>query len=135
MFKKLALFMVIFLVFILSIACSSEPEPVGPPLEGEVTDLAVEFIGNLVEEDFSRAAAFFNAEMKKAMSESKLKQTWQTLLSQQGDYVGELEQRVEQSGDYSAVNVITEFATGPINIRVVFDNDNRVAGLWFQPVP
>jgi uncharacterized protein len=134
MFKKLALFIVIFLVLILSISCSSEPEPVGPPLEGEITDLAVEFIGNLVEEDFSSAVAFFNAEMKKAMSENQLRQTWRTLLTQQGEYVGEIEKRVEQSGDYAAVNVITEFAAGPINIRVVFDSDNRVAGLWFQPV-
>jgi hypothetical protein len=32
-----------------------------------------------------------------------------------------------------AAQVMTDFAECRLNIRVVFDRDNRVAGLWFQP--
>lgn len=120
------------LVALYGTSCSSEPEA-GPPLEGEIIDLAEEFIDNLVDENYSSAAAFFNAQMKKAMPERKLKQAWEQLLQQAGPYKGVLEKRFEQGDDYAAVNVITEFAEMQLNIRVVFDGDNRVAGLWFQP--
>lgn len=134
MLKRIAGMVLPMLLAFAVVSCSGDPEPVGPPLEGEITDLASEFIDNLVKEDYSSAAAFFDAQMKRAMSEKKLKQTWDSLLKQMGAYVGEVDKRVEQSGEYEAVNVITEFANESLNIRVVFNSDKRVSGLWFQPV-
>jgi len=134
MFRQSVLVLLMISVMFMVFACSSDPEPVGPPLEGEVEDLASEFISKLLAKDYSGAVTYFNAEMKKAMSESKLKQTWEGLLIQMGSYEGELEKRVESSEDYEAVNVLSQFANDQINIRVVFDSDNRVAGLWFQNV-
>ena len=134
MLKRIAVMLLLIILTLALISCSSDPEPVDPPLEGEITDLASEFIDNLVKEDYSAAAAFFDAQMKKAMSEKKLKQTWEGLLKQMGAYVGEVDKRVEQSGEYEAVNVISEYTSDPLNIRVVFNSDKRVSGLWFQPV-
>jgi len=128
-------FIILFLMMPLFVfSCSNSQEPVGPPLEGDIADLAEEFIADMHAEDFNSAVSFFNADMKKAMSERKLQQNWEAVLAQQGAYEGEIEKHIEESGDYRAVNIITDFAAGPINIRVVFDGDNRVAGLWFQPV-
>lgn len=115
------------------VSCAPAPE-VGPPLEGEITALAEEFIASLVAGDYSGAVSYFDAQMLKALPEKKLKQTWEGLLQQMGPYQGEVEKRVEQSGQYEAVNVITDFAQGQLNIRVVFNSDHRVSGLWFKPV-
>jgi uncharacterized protein len=134
MVKKTSFILFLMLVSLFVLSCSESQEPVGLPLEGEIADLAEKFIEYMHDGDYSNAVSFFNSDMKKAMSERKLEENWQAVLSQQGVYEGEIEKKVEESGDYRAVNVITEFEAGPINIRVVFDKDNRVAGLWFQPV-
>lgn len=134
MVKKVLLLIIFMLVSLLIVSCSVSQEPVVPPLYGDISDLAEEFIEYMRNEDYSSAVYFFNADMKKAMSEGKLKHSWEALLTQQGAYEGEIDKHIEESDDYRAVNVITDFVAGPINIRVVFDGDNRVAGLWFQPV-
>ncbi len=129
------IFWITILVSLLLLAsCSSEPEPVGPPLEGEVDELASEFIGYLAVEDYSSARAFFNAEMNKAMSESALKRVWEGTQSDLGSYVEEIEKQVQSVDEHIAVNVHSQFADGQLNVRVVFDSDNRVAGLWFLPI-
>ncbi len=133
MARKLLVLLLLSLLAVYAASCGGDLD-VGPPLEGEVTDLAETFIANLDNEDYAGAAAFFNAEMKRAMSERKLKQTWEGLLKQMGPYHGEVEKQVQQAGEYEAVNVLSDFEKGRLNIRVVFDSDNRVAGLWFQPV-
>jgi len=116
------------------VSCSSEPEPAGPPLDGEITDLSAQFISNLVAEDYEKAASFFNTDMKKAMPTKQLEKAWQNLLTRTGPYQGEIEKKVEAVEDYRAVNTLTAFDGEKMNIRVVFDDDNRVAGLWFLNV-
>ncbi len=133
MFKR-AICITLILPLMLIASCSSEPEPVGPPLEGEVDELASEFINFLVAEEYTSARAFFNAEMSKAMSERALKQAWEGTQSELGGYVGEIEKQIQSTGEYEAVNVHSQFGDGQLNIRVVFDTDNRVAGLWFLPI-
>ncbi len=116
------------------VSCGSEPVPAGPPLDGEITDLSAEFISYLVAEDYEKAASYFNTEMKKAMSVKQLEKSWQNLLARTGPYQGEIEKKVETVQDYRAVNTLTAFDGEKMNVRVVFDDDNRVAGLWFLNV-
>ncbi len=135
MFKvKNAWFIALFILFTLFILTScSDPGPAGPPLEGDVSDLASEFINSLEGQKYDRAYDFFNTEMRKAMSERQLRQTWEGTLAQLGAYKGEVEKIVDEVEEYTAINVITDFENDRINIRVVFDQDKRVAGLWFHP--
>ncbi len=135
MFKvKNAWFIALFILFTLFILTScSDPGPAGPPLEGDVSDLASEFINSLVGQKYDRAYDFFNTEMRKAMSERQLRQTWERTLAQLGAYKGEVEKTIDEVEEYTAINVITDFENDRINIRVVFDQDKRVAGLWFHP--
>ena len=42
--------------------------------------------------------------------------------------------REDHIDGYDVIFVTTEFEEDLINIRIVFDEDRRVAGLWFEPV-
>ena len=129
MLRRCPVFFLLLLFFAVAISCSGEL----PPLEGEITDLAEEFIACLVDGEYDRGVEFFSAEMKRAMSARGLAQTWEQLLEQMGPYVGEVGKRIESSGEHDAVIVTTAFEHVFLDIRVVFDKDRRVAGLWFNP--
>jgi hypothetical protein len=116
---------------LVAVSCSSAELP---PLEGEPAELAEKFIGSLVEGDYDGCVGYFNAKMKRAMSARKLEKVWTDLQAQVGPYVGEAGMREEVIDGYDVVFVTTEFEEDLINIRVVFGEDRRVAGLWFEPV-
>ncbi len=136
MVKIPILTIIIFVLMVSTLSCSNEPDPVDLPLEGEVTELASEFIGKMAEEDYISAVAFFSFEMKQSMSKRRLEQTWENILKETGSYRGEIEKYIEPLEEHDAVvvNIITEFARGPYNIRVVFNSDNRITGLRFHSV-
>ncbi|MEW5786169.1 MAG: DUF3887 domain-containing protein [Bacillota bacterium] len=133
MFKRYLVFILFALLAFPIVSCSGGSEVDFPPLEGEITDLADQFIAHLVEGDYEAAVSFFEAKMKRAMPAKKLDQTWQVLLNQVGPYVGAVEKRTDVAEGYDVVFITTEFEKEMLIIRVVFDSDKRIAGLWFNP--
>lgn len=125
---------VLLLFLMLALAAVSCDTAELPPLEGERTDLAAEFISCLVDGDYEGGEGYFNARMKKALPAQKLQQVWEELQSQVGSYVGEVGMREEVIEGFDVVFVTTEFEDDLINIRVVFGEDRRITGLWFDPV-
>lgn len=132
MIKRLTVLLILAVLLFAAASCGGNQAPL-EPLEGEITDLAGEFIVLLVEGDYKSAAGFFNATMLKAMPARKLGQTWQGLLKQAGPYVGEVDKKTDVVQGFDVVFVTTEFANSNMIIRVVFDSDKRVTGLWFTP--
>lgn len=119
-------------LIILLIAVSCSPSKL-PPLEGEPADLAEEFVGAMVKGDYEKCVDYFSAKMKKAMSARKLEQVWRDLQDQVGEYTAVAGMREEIIDGYDVVFVTVEFEKDSLAIRVVFDKDRRVAGLWFDP--
>lgn len=133
-FKRVILALLIFVGILASVGCSKPQEPVPlAPLEGEVDDLATEFIAALVAEDFVGASGYFDAEMLKAIPTDKLKGIWEQLLSQVGSYQSELSRVQETSEGYEVIIVTVKYEKSPLKIRMVFNADNRISGLFFQP--
>lgn len=114
--------------------CSKPEEPaVLAPLEGEINDLATDFIAALVAEDFEAASGYFDAEMLKAIPTDKLEDLWEQLLSQVGPYQNEIGRKQETSEGYEVIIATVKFEKSPLNIRMVFNDDHRISGLFFQP--
>nr|WP_161598012.1 alpha/beta fold hydrolase [Dethiobacter alkaliphilus] len=126
-------FILLILLAVVTASCSTQTAPADPPLEGDVTDLAVDFVTKLSEEDFAGTVAYYDANMRQALPESNLREVWEQLLGQAGPFVGILDTRVESDDEYDAVLVTSEFESLVLDIRVVFNRDKRVAGLFFQP--
>jgi len=103
------------------------------PLKGGIIDLAEAFVDDLVNEDFDAAVRYFDQKMLKAMPASKLGSTWEQIQKQAGSFVRKVENRVEKIQGYDVVFVTSEFDKSLIDIRVVFNSDRRIAGLFFEP--
>ena len=126
--KKLRLSsaLVVMLIAILSpLAARSAP-----------SDLAAggkEFVELLARQDFAGAVARFDAKMKAALPEPKLRQTWQAVQSQAGPFQRQLRARATKLAGYDVVFVTCQFERMALDAKVVFDATGRVAGLFFVP--
>ncbi len=119
------------LILLCAVSCSTAKLP---PLEGEPAELAEKFVGALAGGDYEGCVDyFFSAKMKRAMNAKKLEETWTDLQEQVGPYAAVAGMQEDTADGYDLVFVTTVFEKDSLVIRVVFDKDRRVAGLWFEP--
>jgi uncharacterized protein len=94
---------------------------------------ASEFVNLLAKQDFAAAVARFDPTMRSVLPEEKLRQTWQTLLKQAGALKNQARTRTSAQFGYDIGFVTSQFERMILDIKVVFDREGRVAGLFFVP--
>lgn len=97
--------------------------------------LAQNFVKNLQDNDFKTAVKQFDKTMTSAMPAAKLKQTYAAILSQAGQFKEILGIREQAFLATKIIFVTCEYENGPLDIKVVYDKENKISGLWFEPTP
>jgi dienelactone hydrolase len=92
-----------------------------------------EFVDLLAKGDFAGAVARHDATMRSVMPEPKLRETWQTLEKQAGRFKKRLKTRILKIGGYDVALVTCEFERTKLDVKVVFNAQSEVAGLFFLP--
>jgi len=103
------------------------------PVSDDVIGAGRQFVELLAKDDFARAAAWFDATMKKALPEAKLREAWQSVQTQAGPFQKQLGAKAMKVAGYDVVLVTCQFERSTLNTRVVFDRKGQVAGLFFVP--
>lgn len=79
--------------------------------------------------------ALFNGTMKKAITTDKLAEIWNSLPLQCGVYLGYGESVASKIQGMIVVNQLLDFEATDLDIRLAFDSENRISGLYFvKPV-
>lgn len=94
---------------------------------------AQQFLDLLTRGDYSAAAKQFDAAMKSAMPADKLREAWESLQSQAGSYKRLTGKRTEEQAGYQVVLLTLEFEKATLDMKVVYDSEGKVSGLWFVP--
>lgn len=97
--------------------------------------VAKEFVDLLVEGQFSTAMEKFDTTMKDALPTEKLEETWNVTTEQTGPFKQQIGVRAEKELSYDVVFVTCEFERGPLDVKVVYNSEGQVAGLFFLPTP
>ncbi|MBN2456554.1 MAG: right-handed parallel beta-helix repeat-containing protein [Sedimentisphaerales bacterium] len=105
------------------------------PENKEPRTLAKEFVELLVKGQFGQAVKGFDATMEKSMPADKLAQTWRTITGQASLFKQQLGTRLEKFLGSDIVFVTCVFEKGPMDVKVVYDSNRKVSGLWFVPTP
>jgi len=100
---------------------------------GEPISAAKQFVGQLTKGEFSPARARFDATMKRVVSEAKLAEIWASLISQTGPLREQVGARTEKVGQYDVVFVTCKFERSTLDVKVVFNRDRQIGGLFFVP--
>ncbi len=77
----------------------------------------------------------FDSTMKMAAPEARLKAVWSSLIKETGKFQKELGDSTFQYKGYDIVIVTCKFTKSEQDIRLVFDKDGKVAGLFFSRHP
>lgn len=115
----------------LSAAISPAAQPVDQSTE--LSAAGAGFVDLLAKKDYAAAENQFDPTMKSAMPEASLRAAWEGLLLQAGPYQKQLRKRVEKQAGYDVVLVTCQFERKPLDIKVVYDSQKRVTGLWYLP--
>ena len=98
-----------------------------------VTQLAEGMVDSMAKGDFASATKDFDATMKTAMSAEKLGQTWSQLTAQTGAFKSRTGSREVQEAGFQIIYVACQFEKTMLDIKVVFNKDGKISGLWFVP--
>jgi hypothetical protein len=75
----------------------------------------------------------FNDNMKAAITREKLGDLWPSLAAQCGAYYGSGSTIASEVQGMVVVNQFLDFEKTDVDIRLAFDEDNKIAGLFFVP--
>jgi len=96
---------------------------------------AQNFVGELARGDWDHPQTVFDAAMSSAMPAAKLHALWGVLEDAAGSFGGIEGAHVQARHDLQVVLVTCKFERIRKVLRVVFDNDNKLTGLFYEPVP
>ncbi len=91
------------------------------------------FITTLSKKNYEEAVEQFHEAVKKSFDHVKLKQTWEGILDQFGEYKTFAEVKEKKTEKFHLFLYTLQFANNKLNLKLVMDKDNLVAGLNFIP--
>ncbi len=100
----------------------------------DLDTVAITFVDFLEEDKFEDAAKLFNTKMAEALPSHKLEAKIVELIDSVGEFKEIVETRITEENGYRVVYVTCEFAMSTLDIKIVFDDEAKIAGLWFVPV-
>jgi dienelactone hydrolase len=106
-------------------------QPLGDDKLADQKTTAQAMVTALVKEDFTAAGKAFDDTMKKVLPTDKLEQTWKKVIGQVGAFQKQTGVRTESGGKYDLVFVTCQFEKTTLDIKVSFNADKQIAGLFF----
>jgi len=94
---------------------------------------AREIIMMLDKGNYKEVISRFDSTMTKAAPEEKLRTIWTSLINQTGKLQKELSDTTIPYNDYEIVLVTCKFEKTILDVKVIFDKESKVAGLFFAP--
>src|SRR5262245_2487150 len=91
------------------------------------------FVELLAKGNFAGAVGMFDAKMQSALPEEKLRDAWAAINTKAGRFQNRVRTQAQKVGAYDVVFVTCQFEKGPLDVKVVFDSDGKVGGLFFTP--
>jgi hypothetical protein len=126
------------LVLFAALLCALQPSTQGPFLtdspEAQISGLAREAVSELAGEDYGAFFARFDDTMKSAMPAAKLPELWKSITAQVGAFDSQVAIRQERAGSFDVVYVTCRFERMPLDVKLIFNAEQRIAGLFFSPV-
>jgi len=118
-------------VFVVALPRDAAAEETGP--RPDLAASAERFVARLEQGDFAGAAKDFDQTMARAMPPEKLEGAWKSIVAQSGPLKRRARVDVVKVPKYDVAVVTCEFEKSTLDVKVVYDAEGKVTGLWFAP--
>jgi dienelactone hydrolase len=105
-----------------------------PPSFDDLKTMAKTLVIQLLKGDYSTAISQFDQQMKNTLTETMLRESWETLISDAGDLLQLTIIRTAEMEGYRIVFIRCQFEMNAINVQVVFNSQGSIGGLNFSPL-
>ena len=92
------------------------------------------YLNNLFDHDFQSATEHFDSTMNEKFPPSKIKQVWGQLEASLGEPVAYAKPDISDFRGMKLVQYELSFKLGKIRAKLFFNNENKIAGFFVQPV-
>lgn len=133
-FEMTHIFTSLYLILSLFVQGIIAPLAQTPPTQAELEAAARAFIDQLAAGQYDAAATSFDSTMLAAVPPDRLMTIWVEMGSQYGTLQSVGAAEIAESGEYTAVNVLTTFERATVNLRVVFNRQGQISGFFQYPV-
>ena len=96
---------------------------------------ANELVELLANQQFSAVTEDFNETLKNELPPEKLEEVWKATIDQMGPFKRQIGLRTEKQADYDVVSVTCEFEKGALDVKIAYNGEKQVAGLFIVPTP
>ncbi|MBW8015476.1 MAG: DUF3887 domain-containing protein [Planctomycetes bacterium] len=93
------------------------------------------FVDQLIEGQFKQAANSFDKTMKRSLPPEKLAKKWKETTQDAGPFEKKLGTRADKYLWSDIIYITCQFKEGPLDVKVVYNKNKQISGLWFVPVP
>ena len=108
-------------------------QPMAPVVPG-ARELAGQLFGDLVAGRWAAVCAQFGPAVAARLDPAGLAAAWAQVIGMAGEFERQGEPSAARAGDYTVVDVPLFFEAGERTGRVSYDQEARVAGLFFLPI-
>ena len=119
---------------LLLLACLPVAEPAAEKATDKQRGAAIKLAEQLTTGEFDKVPETFNLTMRLLLSSAQLRAAWEGTTSAYGKFERIGESRVATVDTYVIVFVTLEFARGKLDTKVVYDQNNRVSGLFLASI-
>ncbi|MCE5313504.1 MAG: DUF3887 domain-containing protein [Armatimonadota bacterium] len=102
-----------------------------PQAGGDISKVAVKFADDVVNNRYTAIVPYLDDTMKSQLTESRLTQVTSAIKQQLGNHVSSGTPVLRKIQGYDAVYIPYQFQRGSQDIKVVFDGNGKIAGLFF----
>ncbi|MCD6347681.1 MAG: alpha/beta fold hydrolase [Bacteroidales bacterium] len=124
---------IISLTLLLMMQWSCFSQQIIDPEVSELQLMAQKFVNLLDQQKFESATETFDTTMTNAMPAAELQKMWKTITTQAGSFKKQIGMRSQKTGNYNIILVTCEFALAKLDVKVVYDQAKKMAGLFFLP--
>jgi hypothetical protein len=103
------------------------------PARADLVPAAERFVDRLARGEYTAATQQFAEVLVRAMPPDKLGAAWRSLVPGAGVFKQRLSSTSARSQGFDVVVVTCAFEKASIDVKVVFDSQGKIAGLWFSP--
>jgi major membrane immunogen (membrane-anchored lipoprotein) len=96
----------------------------------EIIDIAETFINLLNDGEYEKATENFDETMNKEMGPDKLKELWEAIEIEFGNFIDQDYDSTGEHEEYQLVFIKATFNDQDVTFRIVFNENNEIAGLF-----